>query len=164
MKIVYIGRKEQKADNVTQTPTFPGTRLTWNPGQVHDIADEKVAVKFLQHPMVWQDATGKTPEEIKAMMLPELKAVPPDPRIQVVPKDPSSPYWEPVITVVSEDIFKRVQSKELVQVFMTSADADAFSEWKLERDTRPDPAPRQTGPKKQDKETKAGLDSVKKTA
>lgn len=152
MEVAYIGTKEIKADNVAQTG------FIWKRGEVHEVADEKKALKLIEHSLVWANVTGKTPEEIAKILLPELTLVPPEPRASFIPQDPASPYWEPFVTVVPEDVLKRLQAKELVPVFMSEADADAFGEWKLERDTRPS-APQKTGPKAQAKETKAGVDT-----
>jgi len=160
MQVAYIGTKEIKADNVAQTG------FIWKRGEVHEVADEKKALKLIEHSLVWANVTGKSPEQIAAMLLPELKAVPPEPRVSFIPQDPATPYWEPVVVVVPEEIFNKMQSKELVAVFMSPEDADAFGEWKLERDTRPgvDTSPKKTGPKMQARETKQGLDAAKKVA
>lgn len=155
MKVVYIGHKEIKADNIAQTG------LTWTRGQIQEVADEKKAAKLLEHSLIWVSAEGKKPEEVTALLLPELAVVAPEPRVSLIPQDPASPFWEPVVVVVPEDVFKKMQSQELVSVFMKPEDADAFGEWKLERDTRPS-APQKTGPKPQAKETRAGLDAAAK--
>lgn len=152
MKIAYIGIKEIKGDNIAQTG------LVWTRGQVQEVADEKKALKLLEHPLIWANVEGKSVEEIAALMVQELKAVPPEPRVSFIPDAPASPYWEPFVTVVPEEVLKKLQTKELVPVFMSDADADAFSDWKLERDTRPS-APAKTGPKAQAKETKVGTDT-----
>lgn len=160
MKIVYIGIKEIKADNIAQTG------LIWKRGEVHDVTDEKKALKLLEHSLIWAKVDNKSPEEIAALLLPEFKAVPPEPRVSFIPdaRD-ASPYWEPVVVVVPEDIHQRMQAKELLAVFMTAEDADAFDAWKKNRDAAvTNTAPRKTGPKPQEKETKAGLDSAKKVA
>lgn len=157
-KVVYVGTKEIKADNISGTPTSPGTGLVWTRGQVHEIQDEKKADRLLEHPLVWRDASNLSDADIAALLLPELKAVPPEPRVSFIPETSATPYLEPAVVVVPEDVLKKLQAKELVPVFMTDADADAFAEWKLERDTRPS-APAKTGPKAQAKETKPGTDS-----
>lgn len=151
MKIVYRGLKEIKADNVA------GTGLTWTRAQVHEVEDPVKAAKLLEHPLIWADADGKY-ELVKA---PEV--VPPEPRVSIIPLESTSPYWEPVVITVPPDVFERLQKKEIVAVFATPDDADAFADWKLDRDTKPE-APKNTGPKPQDKETKLGLDSAKKKA
>lgn len=156
-KIVYIGHKEIKADNVAQTG------VVWTRGQVQEIVDDKKAEVLLKHPLIWKDADGKKPEEIQELLLPELAAVAPEPRVSIIPQGDTSPYWEPVVVPVPADVFTKLQTKDLVAVFMTSEDADAFAEWKLERDTRPS-APQKTGPKPQAKETKPGLDAAPKKA
>lgn len=135
MKIVYVGTKPQKGDNVAQTG------LVWTRGQIHEVADEKKAAKLLEHPLSWADA------EKDYNLVPELKAVDPTPRVNVIPANAVSPFWEPVVVTVPEDVFIGMRDKKLVAVFMTSEDADAFAEWKLERDTRPeDTSPKNTGP------------------
>lgn len=160
-KVVYVGTKEIKADNVSGTPASPGTGLIWTRGQVHEIQDEKKAAKLLEHPLVWRDATELSEAEVAALLLPELKAVPPEPRVSFVPDVTATPYWEPVVVVVPEEVLKKLQAKELVPVFMTDVDADVFADWKLDRDTRPS-APAKTGPKTQARETKVGLDAAPK--
>lgn len=148
-RIVYIGNKEVKGDNVAQTG------LTWTKGQVHEVSDEKKVAKLLEHTLIWRDATNKSDAEIAALLLPPLKAVQPEPKVSLIPEVAASPYWEPVVIPVPAEIFEKVQKKELVAVFMTSEDADAFGDWKLERDTRPvDTAPKNTGPKAQGLEKK----------
>lgn len=122
MRVVYIGRKEQKGDNVA------GTGLVWSSGQIHEVSDEKKAAKLLEHPNVWANADGPY------QMVPELRVVPPgiEPRVEVVPTggELDTPIWEPLRFTVDKDIFARLRSEELVPVFMSPADADAFSEWK----------------------------------
>lgn len=152
MQIAYIGIKEIKGDNIAQTG------LVWTRGQVHEVADEKKSLKLLEHSLIWAKVDGKSAEEIAGLMVQELKAVPPEPRASFIPDAPASPYWEPFVTVVPEEVLKKLQAKELVPVFMSEADADAFGEWKLDRDTRPS-APQKTGPRAQAKETKAGTDT-----
>jgi hypothetical protein len=53
-RIVYIGNKEVKGDNVAQTG------LTWTKGQVHEVSDEKKVAKLLEHNLIWRDATNKS--------------------------------------------------------------------------------------------------------
>lgn len=151
-KIVYIGTKEQKGDNVA------GTGLIWTRGQVQEVQDDKKAEKLLEHPHVWADA------ETKYEMVPEMALVPkeaPEPKVSLIPSGEASPYWEPVVIPVPADIFKRLQAKELLAVFMTSEDADGFEAWKK---AQTDTAPKKGALKPQDKETKAGLDAGKKAA
>lgn len=149
MRIVYVGTKEIKADNVTATLATPGTGLVWKRGEIHEVANEKQALKLLEHP-VWKNA------DEKYELMGEPVAVPAQPRVVVQPESTGSQsFWEPEIIVVPAEVFKKVQAKELQVVFMTQEDADAFSEWKLDRDT----SPRNTGPRPQAKDTKVGLDS-----
>ena len=134
MRIVYVGLKEFKADNVG------GTGLTWKRGEVHEVEEEEKAAKLLAHPLIWQDADSKYE------LLPEPVVVPPEPRLSFMPADAQSPYWEPIVMTVPTDVFTKIQKKELVAVFMTSDDADLFSEWKLERENQRDLSPKNTGP------------------
>lgn len=122
MRIVYIGRKEQKGDNVA------GTGLVWASGQIHDVPDEKKAAKLLEHKHVWADA------DKPYQLAPELHAVPAgiEPRVEVAPTggEFETPIWEPLKFTVDKDIFARLRAEEIVPVFMSPADADAFGEWK----------------------------------
>ena len=120
MKIVYIGNKEVKADNIA------ATGLTWTKGEIHEVSDEKKALKLLEHPLIWRDADK--PYEL----IPELKAVDPSPRVNLIPQggENVSPYWEPVTIVVTVEVFKKMQDKSLIAVFMSNEDADAFEKYK----------------------------------
>lgn len=131
MKIVYVGLKPLKTDGVA------GTGLTWTRGEVHDVEDEVKAAKLLEHPLIWKDAS----KEFELM--PEPKAVPPEPRVSIIPSGEVSPYWEPVVIPVPAEVFAQLQKKELLAVFMSESDADAFAEWKIKNE---DTAPRNTGP------------------
>lgn len=132
MRIVYVGLKDMKADNVA------GTGLVWTRGQIHEVEDEAKANKLLFHPLIWQDA------DKEYHLTPEPKAVPAEPRVSIIPTGNVSPYWEPVVIPIAGDVFERLQKKELVAVFMTSEDADAYANWKL---TQPDDTtPKNTGP------------------
>lgn len=152
-KIVYIGTKEQKGDNVA------GTGLVWTRGQIIEVQDDAKAAKLLEHSNVWADAAT----EYK--MAPDISLVKPtqepEPKVNLIPSGDVSPFWEPVVIPVPADVFKRIQDKELLAVFMTSEDADAFEVWKK---AQVETAPKKTGPKPQDKETKAGLETGKKAA
>ena len=151
MKIAYIGIKEIKGDNIA------GTGLVWTRGQVHEVLDEKKCALLTKHPLIWADVTGKSAEEIEAMLVKAPAAVEPEPRVNIIPSgDGTSPYWEPVVIPVPPEVFKGVQEKTLVTLFMTEADADAFAIWKKGQE---DTSPKQTGPKARPKETKAGLDT-----
>lgn len=151
MQVVYVGLKEIKADNIAQTG------LIWKRGEVHDVADEKKAAKLLEHPLIWQDVSGKKSEEIEALLLPEFVAVAPEPRVSFVQESGDSPFWDPHVVVVPEEILKKLQSKELEAYFLTPEDADLFSLWKKE--LTKETAPKRTGPRAQQKETKPGLDT-----
>lgn len=53
-KIEYIGKKEQKTDNVA------GTETVWNgEGDVQEISDPIAVEKLLAHPNVWRLAKGE---------------------------------------------------------------------------------------------------------
>lgn len=148
MKIVYIGHKDQKGDNLA------GTGLVWTRGEVHEVADEKKAAKLIEHKLVWANADGKSPEEITAMLLPELQSIMSNPTVRFTSKEPEFTHWEPYVLPVPGHILKGLQDKSLEAVFMSPEDADKYAEWlKLERDT----APTKTGPKPQAKETRPGL-------
>ncbi len=154
-KIVYVGLKDQKGDNVA------GTGLVWTRGQIHEVEDDAKAIKLLAHKLIWQDADGKYE------LVPGPKVVPPEPRVNIIQSGDVSPYWEPVVIPIAAEDFTRLQKKELVAVFMTNEDADAYADWKLERDTRPDDTtPRNTGPtpdlSKMDKRSREYREAVAK--
>ena len=142
MKIVYVGLKPQKADNIAQTG------LVWARGEIHEVEDEEKAKKLLEHPLIWRDAAQKYD------LVPEMKTVPPQPRVHIVPENPT-PYFDPHVIPVPEDVLKKILANELTVVFITAEDADAFAEWKLERETRPDTVPQETGPAPQKKAKRA---------
>lgn len=152
-RIVYIGHKELKGDNVSATPTSPGTGLVWTRGQVHEIQDEKKAALLLAHPLVWADATGKSEAEVAAMLLPlpQLVASKP-PVVEVIPAGDA--YAESFKMTVDAEVLRKLHAGQLLAVFMSEADADAFASWKkLDAET----APKATGPKAQIK----GLEAKK---
>jgi len=151
MRIVYVGLKELKADNIA------GTGLVWKRGEIHEIEDEAKAEKLLGHHLIWQNADSKYE------LLPEPSVVKPEPRVSVIPVDASSPYWEPIVVTVPGDVFDRIQKKELVAVFMAPGDADAYADWKL---AQSDTSPKNTGPAvekvdKRKKEYRDGLEPKK---
>ena len=121
-RIVYIGKKEFKADSVAKTG------LTWTRGEIHEVEDEAKAAKLLEHSQVWADAdTDYKLAEIPAAEKPE-----PKPTVLIVPQggENVSPYWEPVTIVVPAEVFKSLQDKEFVAVFMKPEDADGFQAYK----------------------------------
>ena len=134
IRIVYVGLKEMKADNVA------GTGLVWTRGEIHEIEDEAKAAKLLAHPLIWQDA------DTKYELVPEPAVVKPEPRVNFVPSDSDTPYWEPIVITIPSEVFNRLQKKELVSTFMTPADADAYASWKLAQQSGVDTSPRETGP------------------
>ena len=124
MRIVYLGNKATKFDNVAQTG------LTWTRGAVHEVSDEKKAAKLIEHKQVWADA------DKEHALAPEIKAVEsPSPRVNVVPQggEETMIYWDPITIPVTGEVFKKLQEKDLETVFMTPADAEAFEVWKTER-------------------------------
>lgn len=150
MKIVYVGHKEIKSDNVAQSG------LIWKRGEVHEIADPLKAAKLIEHKLIWQNADGKKPEEIAAMVLPEIKAVPPEPRVHFIPSESENPFWDPIVVTVPGELYVKLREKQIQAVFITPEDADLFKEWK---ELRGDTSPKKTGPRAQAKETKQGLDT-----
>jgi hypothetical protein len=149
MRIVYVGFKEMKADNVA------GTGLVWSRGEIHEVEEEAKVAKLLAHPLIWRDADQ--PYEL----MPVPVAVKPEPRVSIIPVDNQAPYWEPIVQTVPGDVFDRLQKKELVSVFMTAEDADAFADWKLKQEKAlSDTAPKNTGPAV-DKRTKEYKESLK---
>lgn len=126
MKIVYVGRKSQKGDNVAQTG------LIWTPGQIHDVSDEKKALKLLEHKLVWADADK--PYD----MVPELVAISQGgfPMIEIIPAGETGPVWEPVKLTVDKDVFEKVRAEELLVLFVTPENADAFAKWKALEDAK----------------------------
>jgi len=162
-RVVYVGLKEMKADNVA------GTGLVWTRGEVHEVEDEEKAAKLFAHPLIWQNA------DEKYELVPEPKVVPAEPRVSISPENPKDAYWDPIVEVVPAEVFTQLQTKELVMVFMTPADADRFAAWKMGNDAGPeqlpdDTAPKNTGPKPQGKgkskaaDNKPGLDDATKAA
>ena len=121
MKIVYVGRKSQKGDNVA------GTGLIWAPGDVHEVADAKKANQLIEHKGVWADADkpyelAKEPARAEAGL---------EPRVEILPTGGAMPgNWEPIRETVDKDVFQKLQSGELTLLFVTPEDADAFSAWK----------------------------------
>lgn len=128
MRVVYIGHKDQKGDNVAQTG------LIWVPGQIQEVADEKKAAKLLEHKEVWADA------DKPYQMVPELKIVAPgiEPRLEILPTGGEfvSSHWEPLRLTVDKDVFARLRSEELTTLFVTPAEADAFAAWKKAQEAK----------------------------
>jgi hypothetical protein len=122
MRVVYIGHKDQKGDNVAQTG------LIWKPGEIHEVADEKKALKLLEHTGVWANA------DKPYQMVPELKIIAPgiEPRVEILPTGGEfvSQHWEPLRLTVDKDVFAKLRSEELMALFVTPADAEAFAKWK----------------------------------
>ena len=127
-KVVYVGGKPVKADNVA------GTGLTWARGEIHDIVDDKAADKLLEHKGVWADANYDyklaEPEAVKTTSVP---------RLNIVPQDSKDLHWEPITIAVPEEVFSALQSKEIITVFIKPDEADAYSAWKAEQSDEFDP-------------------------
>ena len=123
-RVVYIGTKPLKADNVAKTG------ITWARGEVQEIENEEQAMKLLEHPHVWADAD----KDYKLIDIEPTEQVAPEPRVMIVPQGGTevSPYWDPVTIVVPPEIFTSLQEKETIAVFMKPAEADAYQAWKAE--------------------------------
>jgi len=146
MRIVYIGNKDAKSDNIA------ATGLVWKRGQIHEVEDEAKYSKLLEHPLIWKNA------DEQYELIPELKAVAAMPVAKFVATD--DPFIDSFIQQVPDEILKALHARTLVPVFMSAEDVAEYGEWKLEKDTRPDPAPRETGPAPQEKETRPGLEGI----
>ena len=125
-KIVYIGNKPIKADNVA------ATGITWTRGQTHEVQDDKKAEKLLEYPTVWQDADQ--PYDLQPEVA--LAKEPKKPAVSFIPQGGSEVFhnWEPITVFVDADVFKRLSAKELIAIFMTTEDADAYEVHKKKRD------------------------------
>ena len=121
MKVVYIGLKPQKGDNVA------GTKLVWAPGQVHEIEDEKIAAKLVEHADIWADAAK--PYKLLEQGDPSRA---PLPSVTITVPGAKFTVEEP------PEVLSRIAQGELVAVFMTKEDRALFDEWKLDRATAPD--------------------------
>ena len=120
MNIVYVGAKPMKSDNVAET------KLIWERGQIHAVADEVKAAKLLSYKDIWADADK--PYSLRDPNEPP-KAAPPTVTIIV----PGAKF---VLDKTDEEV-REIAAERLLPVFMTKADSNAFAEWKLERDTAP---------------------------
>lgn len=119
-KVIYIGLKPQKSDNVSDT------KLVWHRGQVHEIHDEAKAEKLLSYPDIWADAD----KPYKLMEAGESRA--PAPKVTI-----TVPGAKFELDQSAENL-SAIARGELIAVFMTPADAKAFDEWKqLESETAP---------------------------
>jgi hypothetical protein len=157
-KIVYIGSKAVKADNVA------GTGMIWTRGETKDVVDDTKAELLLKHSGVWADA-NKPFELAPIVGLADVVQAPtpePEPKVEFMANAGDlGRTFKPVTIVVKPDEFQKLRDKEWIAVFMSPTEADAYALWKkMEEDT----APKRTGPKPQDKETKAGLDGAKHAA
>ena len=158
-KIVYLGSKEVKADNIA------GTGLVWTRGAIKEVEDDVKAELLLKHAGVWADAAKPyTLAPLIALAEPvQAPIADPELKVEFVPNAVGidGPSFKPVTIVVTPEEFQKLRDKEWIAVFMSPTQADAYELWrKMEEDT----SPQRTGPKPQDKETKAGLDSPKKAA
>ena len=121
MKVVYIGLKPQKGDNVA------GTQLVWAPGQVHEIADEKIAAKLVEHADIWADAAK--PYKLLEQGDPSRAPLP-----SVTITVPGAKF----IVEEPPEVLSGIAQGALIAVFMTKEDRALFEEWKLDRATAPD--------------------------
>ncbi len=131
-KILYIGLKQVKNDNVAET------KLVWTRGAVVEVHDDTKAAKLCEHTDIWRDVTGKSPAEIKAMLrpipLPTL-AEAPKPRVQVQPhggSDDASPFWDPIVVTVDAKLFADLQDGKCDVMIVTKEDIKLFERWKKE--------------------------------
>lgn len=117
-RVVYVGMKPQKGDNVAKTG------LTWKRGEVLEIEDEKAA-KLFEHPDIWRDADEKydlrTPEDIK----------PPTPVVKI--EVPGAKFDVPQ----SAEVVSAIARGEMRAVFMTPDEEKSFEEWKKLDETQP---------------------------
>lgn len=157
-KIVYVGNKETKGDNVA------GTGLVWRRGEVHEIADDIKCAKLLDHSTIWRDATDKDPAQISGMLLPELRAVATPPSVHLMANEATGLSWKPIVIEISADEYSKLAAGTYDTYFMSKTDAALFSAWKLQQTAveAVDSAPRQTGPKPQARDTRQGLESAGK--
>jgi hypothetical protein len=111
-----------KADNVAHTG------LTWNRGEILEIEDEAKAIKLLEHPHVWADADT----DYKMLEVPAEEVAAPEPCAMIIPEggDEVSLYWDPITIVVPATVFKSLQEKETIAVFMKPEEADAYQAYK----------------------------------
>ena len=120
MRIVYIGTKPRKGDNVAQTG------LTWERGQIHEIPDEK-AKKLLEHIDIWADADKPyrvaDPADGPKLPEPSVTIIVPGAKFEIVQ---------------SAETVSRIARGELKVVFMTPIEEQAFAEWRaMDVDTAP---------------------------
>lgn len=129
-KVAYIGLKATKSDNVA------GTGLTWERGQVHTVEDDAKAAKLLEHKNVWVDGADET----NIILLQPPKTVEAPPMIGFTTGNIAHP---PIMRTIEPEVYEKLQKGDLVEVFMTPADFDQFSAWRLAGSSM---APRETGP------------------
>ena len=111
-KVVYIGLKQHKADNVAETG------LTWERGQIHEVADEKKAALLLAHKGIWANAD----EPYKVLEAEDVK--PPAPVVTVTVPGARFEIGQPAEVVAG------IARGEYVAVFMTPKEKQAFEEFK----------------------------------
>lgn len=123
-KIVYIGLKPLKVDNIAKTG------LSWTPGQIQEVEDLEKAEKLLEYGNVWADA--EKPYDMQKVTLQLVEEKQEDFTVHIAPQggEPASSLWEPIEIKVTGDVFKKLQDNEMTAVIMTNEDADAFSIWK----------------------------------
>lgn len=123
-KIVYIGPRDLKEDNVASTG------LVWKHGQTHEVSDEKKAAMLLMHDTVWADAD----KDYKVAPMVQAAPEPSHPEVHIVPHggEKVDLHWEPIVIPVPAEMFNKLRDKELEVVFMTTEDAESFKAWKEE--------------------------------
>ncbi len=122
MRIVYIGTKAQKGDNVAQTG------LVWKRGEILEVLDEKKAEKLLEHSNVWADA-DKPYELMK-----ELVSVKTPVKLVILQADTDTFVIQSTDSVVSD-----LRAGRLVAQFVKPEDLASFRDWQdLDKQTKPD--------------------------
>lgn len=124
-KIVYIGPRDIKEDNVASTG------LIWTHGEIHEVTDEKKAAMLLAHPTVWADAE----KDYKVTPMVHAEPQKAEPLIHIIPQggEKVDLHWQPIPVPVDADTYNRVRDKELDVYFMSAEDAEAFKAFKGER-------------------------------
>src|SRR5260221_9619778 len=110
-KIVYIGPRDIKEDNVA------GTSLVWTHGQVHEVEDEKKAALLLAHSTVWADADK--PYKVSPMV--HAEPAKSEPSVHIVPQggEKVDLHWHPIVVPTDGDTYNRLRDKELDVFFLT---------------------------------------------
>lgn len=111
-KVVYVGAKPLKTDNVA------GTGLSWKRGEILEVEDDAKAEKLLSYAGIWADA------EQPYQMQPTLSVVEAKPEISERTAEPTVEFvadgHEPVTFMVSAEVLQKLREQELIPVFMTT--------------------------------------------